>query len=138
MDDGRYKIIVSETALVEGIEAMVKAKGWTKSNVVCEAVRTHLRQNAISWEHGEFDRHQAATFRGQDRRMRQLWTDSQFRMAFSDVSAQSNYFHTPPVLPEAGDASEASTLFTQFPMRPIEKRLQLLCGNVLSLGFAVQ
>ena len=108
MGSRRYNIIVTETALVEGIEIMVKAKGWSKSDVFREAVRAYLRQNAISSELAEFERRQAATFREQGRQVRQLRTELQILMAFFDLFARSYYVHTPPVPPEAVDASATS------------------------------
>ena len=59
MDGRRYNVIVSETALVEGIEVMVKAKRWSKSDVFREAVRVYLRENAIGSELAEFGCRQA-------------------------------------------------------------------------------
>ena len=104
----RYNFIISETDLIEGMEAMVKAKGWSKTDVFREAVRDYLRQNAISSELAEFERRQAATFREQGRQMRQLRSDFQILMAFIDLFARSYYVHTPPVPPEAVDASATS------------------------------
>lgn len=108
MGSRRYNIIVTETALVEGIEVIVKAKGWSMSDVFREAVRLYLRQNAISSELAEFERRQAASFREHGRQMRQLRTDLQILMAFFDLFARSYYVHTPPVPPEAVDASATS------------------------------
>lgn len=104
----RYNFIISEADLIEGMEAMVKAKGWSKTDVFREAVRHYLRQNAISSELAEFERRQAAAFREQGRQMRQLRSDFQILMAFIDIFARSYYVHTPPVLPEAVDASATS------------------------------
>lgn len=105
--NGRHcNIIVSETGLVEGIEAIVKAKGWSKSDVLHEAVRAYLRQNAINSELGKFERRQASTFQEQGRQMRQLRIDLQALMASFDVFARSNRVHTPPVLPATVDCNQ--------------------------------
>jgi hypothetical protein len=108
MDRRRYNLILSESELVEGIEAIVKAKGWSMTDVFREAVRAYLRQNAITSELGEFERRQAATFREQGRQIRQLRSEFQILMAFFDLFARSYYVHTPPVPPEAVNASATS------------------------------
>jgi hypothetical protein len=108
MDGKRYNIYISETEQVEGIEAIVKAKGWSKSDVFREALRAYLRHDAISCELAQFERRQAATFREQGRQMQRLRNDLQILMAFFDLFARSYYVHTPSVPPEAVDAAATS------------------------------
>jgi len=108
MDGKRYNIYISETDQVEGIETIVRAKGWSKSDVFREALRTYLRQDAISNELAQFERRQAVTFREQGRFTQRLRTDLQILMAFFDLFARSYYVHTPSVPPEAVDAAATS------------------------------
>ena len=108
MGGKRYNIYVSEPELVAGIEGIVKAKGWSRNDVFREAVRTYLRLDPISSELAELERRQAATFREQARKLRQLRTELQILMGFFDLFARSYYVHTPMVPPEAVDAAAAS------------------------------
>jgi hypothetical protein len=108
MDGKRYNIYISEAEQVEGIEAIVKSKGWSKSDVFREALRTYLRHDAISTELTQFERRQAATFRELGRQTQRLRTDLQILMAFFDLFARSYYVHTPTVPSEAVDAAATS------------------------------
>jgi hypothetical protein len=46
--DGRRDIIyISESEQIEGIKATVRAKGWSKSDVLREVLKARLRQNGI-------------------------------------------------------------------------------------------
>lgn len=104
----RYCVYISDKDLMEGLEAMASAKAWSRNDVFREAVRTYLRLDSISSELSEFERRQAATSRELGRQIRQLRNDFQLLMAFFDLFTRSYYFHTPPVPPEAVDASASS------------------------------
>jgi hypothetical protein len=47
MDDRRYNVYISETEQVEGIEATVRAKGWSEYDVLREVLKAYLRKDGI-------------------------------------------------------------------------------------------
>lgn len=104
----RYCVYISDKDLMEGLEAMASAKAWSRNDVFREAVRTYLTLDSISSELSEFERRQAATSRELGRQIQQLRNDFQLLMAFFDLFTRSYYVHTPPVPPEAVDASASS------------------------------
>jgi hypothetical protein len=65
MDGRRYNICISETEQVEGIEAIVRAKGWSKRNVLRELLQVYLRKDGIYKELTKRRCPQVASFRKQ-------------------------------------------------------------------------
>jgi hypothetical protein len=47
MDGRRYNVYISETEQVEGIEATVRAKGWSECDVLREVLKAYVRKDGI-------------------------------------------------------------------------------------------